>query len=407
MGFYNAGNVFNYRFMKASTKLQAPTFRRQPARPIFGCGGNSVTNVTVQNGPSGFWGFMSGLFSGLTGGGMMMGMGNMFGGFGGFNSIGSFGNYSSPFGAVNGANAGSAQQLTPEQEQAQQLSNLKTLFPDVSFVAEKDGKFSATKKDGTLISDKTYDEMKKGLASVTPTGGKSDEVENPAVDNPDEEGKSGHADGQDDTGNVDNPGGTERGFQGVTPKGIPGWYKASNDKASYVKETKNADGTNKNATQVTNDILSSKLYGALTPDQQNELRNEIIKKNPSVFDKDGNPKSNADYSKLDVPTMSWIKTNILKETEDTKTDNEGANSATGKAKNSKTEVGNNQHITNQLYQKGYRETYCKGIYYKDGKHYKLNGNKLVTIKYNNIKQVNQDGSWYDTSGKLHKESLLD
>lgn len=47
--------------------------------------------------------------------------------------------------------------------------------------------------------------------------------------------------------------------------------------------------------------------GSLTAKQQAELRDEIIRKNPSVFDKNGNPKPGADYSKLDVPSMQYIK----------------------------------------------------------------------------------------------------
>lgn len=85
-----------------------------------------------------------------------------------------------------------------------------------------------------------------------------------------------------------------------------GWYKAANDKSSNVNQT-HIDGKGKSAQQVTSAILGTKLTGVLNKSQQEELCKIIIKNNPSVFNSDGKPKANANYAKLDVPTMAWIE----------------------------------------------------------------------------------------------------
>jgi hypothetical protein len=53
--------------------------------------------------------------------------------------------------------------------------------------------------------------------------------------------------------------------------------------------------------------LGTKLTGCLNAQQQTELCNLIIRRNPSVFESDGKAKAYADYSKLDVPTMELIE----------------------------------------------------------------------------------------------------
>jgi hypothetical protein len=197
MGIYEAGKAFNLRYAQNSFRPSMIRARRpmMPNAGIFGFSGSpSVTNITVNNGgPSGFWGFMSGFFGGLTG---MSGLGNMFGfcGLGNmFNCFGGnmFGSGYGNFGALNAGSATGAQQ-TPEQEQAQQLANLKALFPDIAFVAEKDGKFSAAKKDGTLIDSKTYDEMKAELGGKQ----KSTAVKEQQGGNPNKVGTSGKEGGE-------------------------------------------------------------------------------------------------------------------------------------------------------------------------------------------------------------------
>ena len=79
MGIYGAGKAFNLRYAQNTYVPNRGMNIRQARQPIM-FGGHchcapQNTNVTINNGPTGFWGFMSGLFGGLFGGGGMMGMG--------------------------------------------------------------------------------------------------------------------------------------------------------------------------------------------------------------------------------------------------------------------------------------------------------------------------------------------
>ena len=100
------------------------------------------------------------------------------------------------------------------------------------------------------------------------------------------------------------------GSQPTTPTrrtGSPrGWYRSSADKSSLIAAL-GKNGKKPNASQVLNAILRTKFTGKLTPQQQEILRQQIIRKNPSVFDSKGNPLPNADYNKLDIPTMAAIR----------------------------------------------------------------------------------------------------
>lgn len=417
VNMYGAGKAFNNRFIQNNYPTMAkPTNRRQaPTLNFFGCGHqhSGPQQVTINNGPQGVWGFLGGLAQGILGGGLL---GGLFGGgnqYGGFNQM-QYG--MSPYGMINqGINP-----VTPQnqnQTQAQQLSNLKTLFPDYNIVSEDGGKFSTIGKKGDVISG-NYEEMKTKLAADKGTKPANETVDpnkadptkdDPTKDDPtkDDPTKDNPTQPNQPTNQPTNP--TNPTNPAVRPAGArrtggspQGWYRAANDNQELIQASKG-----KNAKAVTNNLLTTKLNGALTPAQQNELTQVIIKKNPSVFDKSGNPLPNADYSKLDVPTMEWIKTNILKETEGNRSDVSGPNSATGRAMKQTTKVGNNQNYVNQFYTKGYRETNCKGIFYNEStkKHYKLNGNKLYEIKAN-VKQVNSDGTWIDTAGKKHAASEL-
>ena len=78
MGMYGAGKAWHLSFRPQNLCQQQ--VRRMPPLPMGGSY-SEVTNVTIKNGPQGFWGFMSGLFSGLGFGGGMP-MGGLFGGLG-------------------------------------------------------------------------------------------------------------------------------------------------------------------------------------------------------------------------------------------------------------------------------------------------------------------------------------
>lgn len=410
MGIYGAGKAFNLRYAQNTYVPNRGINTRQTRQPImFGshchCAPQS-TNVTINNGPTGFWGFMSGLFGGLSGGGMFGGMG-----MGGFNPLGGmfnlFGGGMSPFGALN-----AQQTQNPLTGNQDKLANLKTLYPNHNIVSDGNDKYSATDKDGHLIGQGlSYEDMCEALAKAKEekSNGKVGDTDTDSDTDTDidtDTDTDTNTDTNNDIGENKKVGGNNNraggagNAGGASGTGIPqGWYRAANDNSKLIQASKG-----KNASQVTSNLLDTKLSGALTPAQQKELTQVIIKKNPSVFDKNGNPKTNADYSKLDVPTMEWIKTNILKETEGNRSSNSGSDSAKARAMKQTSSVGNNQYYTNSFAQKGYRETDCKGIYYKDGKHYRLEGNKLYEIKQD-VKQVLKDGRWYDSKGKLHTESL--
>lgn len=415
MGIYGAGKAFNLRYAQNTFVPNRGINVRQSRQPImFGshchCAPTN-TNITINNGPTGFWGFMSGLFGGLFGGGMGMGMGGgLFGGL--FNNLfgglfgGGMGNFN-PFGMIN------AQQAQPQQLPGNQdkLANLKTLYPNHNIVSDGNDKYSATDKEGHLIGKGlSYEDMCEALAKTKTDDKPKVDDDKAKVDDDTTGGKKvdddtagGKTKVDDSTTGGGKAGGVQGSGSGVKSSGgsgiKKGWYRAANDNSATIQASKG-----KNASQLTANLLGTKLMGALTPAQQKTLTQEIIKQNPSVFDKDGNPKPGADYSKLDVPTMEWIKTEILKETAENRSSDRGPNSARGRAMKQTSAVGNNQYYTNAFAQKGYRETDCKGIYFKDGKHYRLEGNKLYEIKQD-VKQVLKDGRWYDSKGKLHQESL--
>ena len=153
VNMYGAGKAFNLRYQQNNYRMMPrPGFQHAAQKAaLLGCHGHhhcGPQNVTINQGPQGFWGFMTGLFGGLFGGGMM-GMGGLFGGM-------------SPYGMLNQALSGT--QKTEDQTQAQDLQRLKTLFPDYKIVPEKDGGFSAISKDGHSIISGDYETMQTKLS---------------------------------------------------------------------------------------------------------------------------------------------------------------------------------------------------------------------------------------------------
>lgn len=196
MGIYGAGKAFNLRYAQNTYVPNRGMNIRQARQPIM-FGGHchcapQNTNVTINNGPTGFWGFMSGLFGGLFGGGGMMGMGMGGGLFGGlFSNLfgGGMGSFN-PFGMIN------AQQAQPQQLSGNQdkLANLKTLYPNHNIVSDGNDKYSATDKEGHLIGKGlSYEDMCEALSKA-----KSEEKEK--VENDDN--KNGGKVKDDDTGKV-------------------------------------------------------------------------------------------------------------------------------------------------------------------------------------------------------------
>ena len=148
MSLVGMGRAFNLRFMPNGPLRTNCYHRPMPHVGLFGGGGNfSYTeNVNIQNGPSGFWGFMTGLTQGLFGGGM----------FGG-----------GIFGLLNSRQAATPQGPSQTQGEDAHLKNL-TDFYGKSYIIkshpDKDGIYQAVPKDGGKPIEGTYDELMNKLA---------------------------------------------------------------------------------------------------------------------------------------------------------------------------------------------------------------------------------------------------
>ncbi len=163
MGIYGFGKAFNTRYVNSGQFCKMPhvNVRPQPRTVVFGghpC--HSNTNITINNGPQGFWGFMSGLFStgflgnilgmfGL-GGGMNMGMPTMG---------------MSPYSMLNAQMQPNTQ---PQLQAGDRLNDLKTLYPNWNIVSDGKGHYDATSKDGTVHHEGNFDEMCELLKNSQP-----------------------------------------------------------------------------------------------------------------------------------------------------------------------------------------------------------------------------------------------
>ena len=171
MGMFGAGRAFNLSFRPQP--FYHPASMRRVPQPMLG-NYSETTNITVKNGPQGFWGFMSGLFSGLgLGGGMPMG--GMFGyGYGmpmGGPSI--FGNpmicnYAgglSGLGPTTGGLIGGGQ-----SKEAKELSSLQQIYSKYTVSRDSDtGQYILTKGNGDAITG-TYQELVNKAKDNTPQG---------------------------------------------------------------------------------------------------------------------------------------------------------------------------------------------------------------------------------------------
>lgn len=209
-------------------------------------------------------------------------------------------------------------QIAQQPSQNNELANLRQLFGSkFTIIAEDGGKYTATDKNGKLAGNNlSYQDMKDTLSKY------SSESQGTSTTNNNNGNVGNNNNGQADTpsvqtgkGNGANPANEPQGGSAASgtghssgahrPSGSPkGWYRATSDKSPTIN---GASPQGKSASQLTSLVLGTKLMGSLTAKQQAELRDEIIRKNPSVFDKNGNPKPGADYSKLDVPSMQYIK----------------------------------------------------------------------------------------------------
>lgn len=424
MGIYGFGKAFNIRYAQNQYRPMMRMGGGGPRGPIFGNHSYSeTTNITIKNGPSGFWGFMSGLFGGLFGGGMsgLFG-GNMFGGGFGMN-MGGF----SPFGAINTAMA----QPTGQAKSGDRLADLQKMYPDWNITSDGNGKYDAVNKDQTVHHSGNFDEMcekllkeKQGTTDPKPKTEEGD----PDTTKVNDDGKSRKTVNEDD-GNgsgktVNNDG---NGSQGVaahrstrstgskkstgtgSSKSPEGWYRAQKDNDTHLRgiDPKNVE---KAAAQkghsavreiVTQQLLNSKIKNGLTSAQMNQLTEIVRKKNPSVFNEDGSFKKDSKgavaLNKLDIPTQAWINEHILHKAENYNSANKTAAKTAVKGKY----TTHTQSELNEAARFNGRATYQKGIYYNETKkeHFKVVNGKYQALP--NVKQVNGN-SWIDKSGQTHK-----
>ena len=301
MGIYGMGKAFNLRYAN-SGQYRATHVRRPPARPM--CGGHAVsftenTNVTIKNGPSGFWGFLGGLFGGLfgggMGGGMSMGMGMPMGmPMGGM----------SPFGMLNTQMS----QVTPQKQNGDRLADLQKMYPDWNITSDGNGKYDAVNKDQTVHHSGNFDEMcQKLLKEKTPVGEKQGDGDKKTnmKEVKDDKGKSENdankADGNSSLNGNDKVTNTKsHKAKGYVPDG---WYRADTQ-SSEGKSLNLKSCTSANA--VLNKLLNHKM-DVLSDTDRAALCKELIKANPSVFNSDGTVKANANFDKLDIPSINYIK----------------------------------------------------------------------------------------------------
>ena len=300
MGIYGMGKAFNLRYAN-SGQYRATHVKRPPARPM--CGGHAVsftenTNVTIKNGPSGFWGFLGGLFGGLfgggMGGGMSMGMGMPMGmPMGGM----------SPFGMLNTQMS----QVTPQKQNGDRLADLQKMYPDWNITSDGNGKYDAVNKDQTVHHSGNFDEMCQKLLKEKQGAGTTPGSSTPGSSTPGSSTPGSSTPGSSTPGSS-TPGSShlisEPQGAGRTGVNVPeGWYRADTN-SSEGKSLNLKSCTSANA--VLNKLLNHKM-DVLSDTDRAALCKELIKANPSVFNSDGTVKANANFDKLDIPSINYIK----------------------------------------------------------------------------------------------------
>jgi hypothetical protein len=205
---YGAGKAYGARFIpNYPTQVRVPSGGKNIN--IFSRPPMVSQNITINNGPTGLWGFLggfaNGLFNSVLGGGMFGGglfggglfNGGLFGGglfnggwFGGglFGpSMGSMSSMGSLGSLTGGGNANNTE-----------LAKLNGLFAKAgySIIPEGDGKYSATDKNGKLVAkDMSYDQIRDVLGAKEPQADKVDaEAEKPQADKVDAEAEKPQAD---------------------------------------------------------------------------------------------------------------------------------------------------------------------------------------------------------------------
>ena len=156
----------------------------------------------------------------------------------------------------------------------------------------------------------------------------------------------------------------------VVDRSPKGWYRSVNANSHNYQFTEEELTKHKGAETGVDFIVNQ--FAANVNVDKGKLRNELIKKNPSVFNADGNLKENADVNKLDIPTFKWIKENCL--TTETELPEENAVLAKAKVKNNR--VSLDYKSGNSIYKEGDADDMMDRdvVLVIDGRKYKLLSN---------------------------------
>lgn len=377
MGIYGMGKAFNLRYANSGQFRSQHVRFRQPSRPMFG--GNVTytenTNVTIKNGPSGFWGFLGGLFGGLFGGGgMNMGMGMGMGmpmGMGMGMQMGGM----SPFGFLNTQMT----QPTTQKPGGDRLADLQKMYPDWNITSDGNGKYDAVNKDQTVHHSGNFDEMCQLLLKEKQGAGNTSlkETTDPtsADPTPDPEQKPEQKPDPTPTPTpTPTPSGKKTGGKGLVPEG---WYRAD----TQSNEGKNFDLKScRSAREVLDKILTAKRDYLSTSDRA-LLAQELVKANPSVFNLDGTVKPNANFDKLDLPSAKYI--------DDKYTGKTSFNKAQGTATYTSKKDGKQVTTNSVLTDSGGRTIRGKNGYYvrisaSDKKYYDPKGNEISGAAFKEV-----------------------
>ena len=231
------------------------------------------------------------------------------------------GGFTSPYGMLNTG----MQQSVPTGGNANYQQNLSQMYSSYKVLDNGNGTYTLTSGKGDNIKTGTYEELMKGMEGAAKTdesqgaGAKESPAKASGSETPSNQSADAKAPASAPAPASDSAkaapaasGGGET--QGVSPKksgskssgkvNVPaGWYRA---------DTGHAEGKSlklnqcKSATVAMNKILSFKMDYLSSSDRE-ALTKEFIRNNPSVFNKDGTVKAGANWDKLDVPSIKYIK----------------------------------------------------------------------------------------------------
>ncbi len=323
MGIYGFGKAFNTRYVMGGQYSRRPHVNVRGGRPVM-LGGSSftkTTNVTINNGPTGFWGFMSGLFGGLFGGGLFGG--GLFGGlFGGGMGMGMG---MSPFGMIN-----QAQMPVQNQPKGDRLADLQKMFPDWVITSDGNGHYDAVNKDQTIHEEGNFDEMCDKLLKhkkEEPQGPKAEEEpeKNVPTEQPDGNKPTEQPDGNkpteekaavppSDNGNTKagNASGTGEGSGTGKVHVANGWYR-SDTKTGNENIHLQLSKCDSAAAVVDKLLSAGGKMDFLSATDRADLTKKMISYNPSIFNADGSIKANANWDKLDLPSIDYLRKQYVEE----------------------------------------------------------------------------------------------